>query len=301
MNDQQQAIEDYRLKLILENKLAIKMRKIFKDMASEIRSHYISRNELPPIDHYDNEIQSTLLAHYREVGKEFKKRLRLTIEKSMWSFDTKALEDDIDAMIALYGRKRSITQTNFIKRTNLKEIENAFSKALISSIVSGVFATPAEIADEASILFERRAMGRASTIGLTETQNMAEATKDIEAQGILNGDITAGGVVLSPDKMTKTWSAILDKVTRHAHMEADDQTVPQDEPFIVMGEKLMFPGDDSLGATPENIMNCRCNSTRAIELAELPAWVYHPENRAPTTRSRDFKPCSCGSKILLAA
>jgi hypothetical protein len=31
-----------------------------------------------------------------------------------------------------------------------------------------------------------------------------------------------------------------------------------DEPFVVDGEQLMFPGDTSMGATARNIVNCRC-------------------------------------------
>lgn len=43
----------------------------------------------------------------------------------------------------------------------------------------------------------------------------------------------------------------------HLHMNGVE--VPQDEPFVMPnGDKLMFPGDISLGASPENTINCRC-------------------------------------------
>jgi len=35
--------------------------------------------------------------------------------------------------------------------------------------------------------------------------------------------------------------------------------VPLDKPFIVSGEPLMFPGDGSKGASPGNLINCRCS------------------------------------------
>lgn len=57
---------------------------------------------------------------------------------------------------------------------------------------------------------------------------------------------------------TKIWHATLDGREREWHNEADGQEVGQDEPFIVNGEELMFPGDTSLGATGSNIYNCRC-------------------------------------------
>ena len=39
---------------------------------------------------------------------------------------------------------------------------------------------------------------------------------------------------------------------------ADGQRVGVDEAFSVGGEKLMFPGDRSHGASGWNIYNCRC-------------------------------------------
>lgn len=43
---------------------------------------------------------------------------------------------------------------------------------------------------------------------------------------------------------------------------ADGQRVGVDEAFTVGGEKLMFPGDRSHGASGWNIYNCRCSVKR---------------------------------------
>lgn len=59
-------------------------------------------------------------------------------------------------------------------------------------------------------------------------------------------------------KMTREWIATHDAHTRPEHGHADGQRVGIDEPFLVGGEKLMFPGDSSLGAHGWNIYNCRC-------------------------------------------
>ncbi len=63
---------------------------------------------------------------------------------------------------------------------------------------------------------------------------------------------------LMETQITHTWDATLDGVTRRHHFEADGLTVPIDEPFVIAGERMMFPGDDSLGATAKNLINCRC-------------------------------------------
>jgi len=45
---------------------------------------------------------------------------------------------------------------------------------------------------------------------------------------------------------------------RPTHIEADGQVVPIDEPFDVGGVQFMHPADASLGAGPEDIINCHC-------------------------------------------
>lgn len=59
-------------------------------------------------------------------------------------------------------------------------------------------------------------------------------------------------------KVTQRWLSTLDSKTRSAHRHADGQVRAVGEPFDVGGEKLMFPGDHSLGASGWNIYNCRC-------------------------------------------
>lgn len=57
---------------------------------------------------------------------------------------------------------------------------------------------------------------------------------------------------------THTWVSMRDERVRDSHWRTDSQTVPINEPFTINGYKMMFPGDDSLGAPVEEIINCRC-------------------------------------------
>lgn len=58
------------------------------------------------------------------------------------------------------------------------------------------------------------------------------------------------------------WDSAHDGRVRPWHVDADsdygteDKALPVDEPFIVMGEEMMYPGD--LAGSPANIYNCRC-------------------------------------------
>lgn len=70
-------------------------------------------------------------------------------------------------------------------------------------------------------------------------------------------------------KLKKRWLATLDNRTRHAHANADGQTVENEKPFIVGGEELMFPGDGSHGASGWNLYNCRCTMIAEVEDVDM--------------------------------
>jgi len=57
----------------------------------------------------------------------------------------------------------------------------------------------------------------------------------------------------------KTWHTMLDDRVRMSHELVEFETVPITEPFIVGSSQMMYPKDDSLGAPPEEIINCRCS------------------------------------------
>jgi len=54
----------------------------------------------------------------------------------------------------------------------------------------------------------------------------------------------------------KQWVAVMDARTRPTHATAHGQEVAVNEPFIVGGWAMMYPGDDA--APPEETANCRC-------------------------------------------
>ena len=60
-------------------------------------------------------------------------------------------------------------------------------------------------------------------------------------------------------KRRKRWKTFGDSKVRPSHRNAGGQTVPIDQPFIIGGYRMMFPGDSSLGAPASEIVNCRCS------------------------------------------
>jgi HK97 family phage portal protein len=77
----------------------------------------------------------------------------------------------------------------------------------------------------------------------------------------------------------KAWLSSHGPHVREAHAMAEDQyidaPIPVDEPFEVGGEQLMFPGDDSLGATPGNIINCQCIQLAAQKTREDEKFLHY--------------------------
>lgn len=56
----------------------------------------------------------------------------------------------------------------------------------------------------------------------------------------------------------KVWCTMCDAKVRPTHIMADGQEKLIGEPFIVGGYEMLFPMDGSLGASAEEIINCRC-------------------------------------------
>jgi len=56
--------------------------------------------------------------------------------------------------------------------------------------------------------------------------------------------------------MEKTWETLTDGKERSSHRDADKQTRPLSQPFLVGGFPMMFPGDPN--APADEVCGCRC-------------------------------------------
>ena len=96
---------------------------------------------------------------------------------------------------------------------------------------------------------------RGETIARTETLKALNAGRQEALDQLIenpNNDVRAEDVV-------RAWDSAGDGKTRPTHVAADLQDpVPQGQPFVVGGYSLMYPGDTSLGAPAEEVINCRC-------------------------------------------
>ena len=129
--------------------------------------------------------------------------------------------------------------------------KSQITKYVSSGIIRGL--APSKIASELMAnmtSMERANAVRAARTGVTAAQNAGRFDSYVAAEKM--------GI-----KIKRRWLNTKDSKTRTAHQSVKDVTGTKD-PFIVGGEKMMFPGDTSLGASGWNIYNCRC-STRTVE------------------------------------
>lgn len=80
---------------------------------------------------------------------------------------------------------------------------------------------------------------------------------ECEANSILNYRQYSKAV--KAGKTKKKWIDIGDKRERKTHLEVGGTILPIDEPFSVGDSLLQFPKDTSLGASADEIVNCRCS------------------------------------------
>lgn len=80
---------------------------------------------------------------------------------------------------------------------------------------------------------------------------------ECEANSILNYRQYSKAV--KAGKTKKKWIDVGDKRERKTHLEVGETTLPIDEPFSVGDSLLQFPKDTSLGASADEIVNCRCS------------------------------------------
>ena len=56
----------------------------------------------------------------------------------------------------------------------------------------------------------------------------------------------------------KEWHTVMDGKERLSHAIMNGKCIPINEPFIVGGYRMMFPGDVTYGPPLKELMNCRC-------------------------------------------
>ncbi len=191
--------------------------------------------------------------------------VRLTFDKELLSIELlAALREDQEAALSTAGQqlfdeigKDSVWRIpsqdaiQFVQdRANLLvNVPDEVHTEIMQSIEQGLQAGESrkELMARISAAFDEIGRGRAETIANTETAAAFNYARD---KAMREAGVTH-------KKWLHSMSPLI-KEPRPTHLEADGQTVPIDDPFDVGGVQFMRPADDSLGAGPEDIINCHC-------------------------------------------
>lgn len=139
--------------------------------------------------------------------------------------------------------------------------DKRFDPTVRRAIDSGTL-LPSETVDSLITRYDNSLLRlRGETIGRTEALTSLNKSQDEAVKQLID----SGSVRQSQVK--GEWdSSGNDGRTRETHLEMEGQQRGMDEPFVSpSGARLMFPGDSSLGAPPEEIINCRCRKKLIID------------------------------------
>lgn len=262
------------LKLALEKTFSRDLVSYFNEIRKDVVSFYTATGLLINADVYQKQTETLLERHYKRVIRNFinegKYSYRKSLEAKGIEYKQEQEEEDekikaTSVLIAL-AFVESIIQRRALQliETTNDNIKDTAAKATKKAKESGT-----KVHDEINKGLDRAFKSRYAMIALTETQFMAERSKNIEAAVISrNGNVDPSsindGVVTGNPDVKKEWAAILDDRTRGGHAMADGQKQNMNDPYIVNGEYLMYPSDTSMGASLGNIINCRCSSLYGV-------------------------------------
>jgi len=257
-------------KLVLEKTFIRDLKSYFNSLSKSIKDSngFIS-------------IDNTLEKHYTRIVK------KLTDKHPKKAKSDGVVLWKVENQLSGYTLKRIAVQSKLIDDNTKRQIKRA------ELIASQDTSSTSKSLLTARIL-KNMSVGRYSNIAITETSQMYEKTRGVivivvheELRNAVleddedyideladygddytsfevadkykddEDDDTLYGLL---DGATKEWETMGDELVREWHSDADGQEVGVSDFFNVMGELLFEPGDVSMGASAENVCNCRCSA-----------------------------------------
>lgn len=180
---------------------------------------------------HDTQVMKILLATYTESMPVYAKPV---LDAGGKAARPKSFEALVTNWIRTTGARRAMQ----ITRTTREQLRNVMARGREQGM--GARGIAKLIREDFGDGISR---ARSEMIARTETNSAANAAQYMAADSL--------GI-----SMQREWIAAEDERTRDDHVAADGQVVGMEEPFIIGGEELMYPGDPS--GSPEQIINCRC-------------------------------------------
>jgi HK97 family phage portal protein len=199
---------------------------------------------LRAVDQQEDEWLKLFSRIYFNVAEDFGRRVLSNLKADLYEvkFEEDIFSRAIRTWLASEGAKRVVG----IGETTKEKIR----KELIAGVQAGEGTF--ELTKRLESMYREFSTVRAERIARTEV---------ISASNM--GSQTAARSTGLP--LEKEWIATFDNRTRSPHATAHGQRRDLDRPYEVMGQRLMFPGDGSMGATADNTIQCRCTESYRVK------------------------------------
>ncbi len=254
----QQASIERNVKRRFERQLRKDITKEWLSQTRRFVRSYGNLRMIPNLYPEQERIDLMLVEHYIRVANKFGFRMRRYMPERIAMRDSEAAM--FNDLIMEVFTVRAAKQAELITRTTLKEMDRVV--LVIHKRHDGEPTLDSHnLAPEMGQELIRRSIPRAEATACYETQWAAETAKHFETMVLVGQLPEVKGAKSLPVKM---WDSLGDSRVRSWHLEADGVQVPINMPFSVKGQALQFPGDTSLGATPDNVINCRCSSVTSV-------------------------------------
>lgn len=256
------AASDLAKKLMLEVKLAKEMRSIFRSVANTSKEMYLANGGRLSVMTFKPQFKDALSKHYRRVFRVFQPDMLDDLSKYSECLHCKDANDSLDLYNQTYVATQSDSSSNQIVSTTQKKLNQAYGAALASYLIPDEDSDPNITIDRDAVAadaidnFSSDADSRSAIIATTETQAAAETGKINTVSSVVDP--------LAASEAEKSWATIMDGRERPSHAAANGQVQSLTSPFIVQGELLNYPSDNSLGASASNIIKCRCSAQYII-------------------------------------
>jgi HK97 family phage portal protein len=198
---------------------------------------------------YDPALVEAILFDMKEwnarMGKSIKPRyidaIRAAIIKALADLDIKASIDYNSPLVKEYIAKKLFQLPELVNSLTHNELRGLLNQAFKDNL------SAAEVAAKIDRFFDGQNAVRALRIARTEITDSSNF-------GIIESWRQTGSVA------TKSWITMRDEEVRVAHHDVEkrtiDEPIPFDEPFLVAGVHMLYPGDP---AAPAHLkINCRC-------------------------------------------
>lgn len=239
------------------------LRGYFNPISKDAFSHYSDFGTFPNLQTHNDNLTEILNERYSDTAQKFIRQVRIALGTPENANELNSIINDASGIQQAFDIFNS---QRFISDTTGKDLNRTVEEIIIAAALAGIILTHKQVAKDAKKKFDDLSESRLPVISMTETQGAAEGAKYNETNILLknNAVFPLANVVLSINRTRKRWVTMMDDRVRPAHVRAEGQTQKFTIPYVIGGELLKRPRDTSLGASPWNVINCRCASVVTI-------------------------------------